>query len=135
MSVYNQKYFSDLESKQNVVLENLVYYRGETHYFVMTAKKQNLIANGVLKADFQQPQDLLARTNVEVKQLEDFVRRVAKHVGLPDTAKFADQGKYRIDILIKKKRQIKQIKYFRYIHLYIINNWLQHWRCRATNEI
>lgn len=94
MSVYNQKYFSDLEAKQNVVLENLVYYRGETHYFVMTAKKQNLIANGVLKADFQLPQDLLARTNVEVKQLEDFVRRVAKHVGLPDTAKFADQGTF-----------------------------------------
>jgi hypothetical protein len=92
MSVYNQKYFSDLEAKQNVVLENLVYYRGETHYFVMTAKKQNLIANGVLKADFQQPSDLLGRNNVEVKQLEEFVRRVAKHVGLPDTAKFADQG-------------------------------------------
>lgn len=58
----------------------------------MTAKKQNLIANGVLKADFQQPSDLLGRNNVEVKQLEEFVRRVAKHVGLPDTAKFADQG-------------------------------------------
>jgi hypothetical protein len=93
LSVYNQKYFSELEAKQNVVLENLVYYRGETHYFVMTAKKQNLLANGVLKADFQQPQDLLSRTNVEVKLLEEFVRRVAKHVGLPDTAKFADQGK------------------------------------------
>jgi hypothetical protein len=35
--VYNQQFFNDLNTKYGIDLENLVYYRGETHYFVMTA--------------------------------------------------------------------------------------------------
>lgn len=38
LSVYNQEFFSELNDKYGIDLENLVYYRGETHYFVMTAK-------------------------------------------------------------------------------------------------
>lgn len=37
LRVYNQQFFNDLNSKYGIDLENLVYYRGETHYFVMTA--------------------------------------------------------------------------------------------------
>lgn len=29
-------------------LENIVYYRDNTHYFVMTAKKQSLLDKGVI---------------------------------------------------------------------------------------
>lgn len=29
-------------------LENIVYYRDNTHYFVMTAKKQSLLDKGVV---------------------------------------------------------------------------------------
>lgn len=32
-----------------IELENFVYYKDETHYFVMTVKKSCLIAKGVLK--------------------------------------------------------------------------------------
>jgi hypothetical protein len=37
LRVYNQQFFNDLNTKYGIDLENLVYYRGETHYFVMTA--------------------------------------------------------------------------------------------------
>lgn len=30
-------------------LENIVYYRDDTHYFVMTAKKKSLLEKGVIK--------------------------------------------------------------------------------------
>lgn len=30
-------------------LENIVYYKDDTHYFVMTAKKKSLLKNGVIK--------------------------------------------------------------------------------------
>ena len=29
-------------------LENIVYYKDDTHYFVMTAKKQSLLKKGVI---------------------------------------------------------------------------------------
>lgn len=29
-------------------LENIVYYKDDTHYFVMTAKKQSLLEKGVI---------------------------------------------------------------------------------------
>ena len=32
-------------------LENIVYYKEETHYFVMTAKKESLLKFGVFKED------------------------------------------------------------------------------------
>jgi len=32
-----------------VDLENIVYYKDDTHYFVMTAKKTSLIKKGVIK--------------------------------------------------------------------------------------
>lgn len=36
-----------------IALENIVYYKDETHYFVMTPKKQSLLEKGVL---YQVPQ-------------------------------------------------------------------------------
>lgn len=30
-------------------LENIVYYKDDTHYFVMTAKKKSLLKKGVIK--------------------------------------------------------------------------------------
>jgi hypothetical protein len=34
-----QQFFNELKAKSDIELENLVYYRNETHYFVMTAKR------------------------------------------------------------------------------------------------
>ena len=47
--IFNQKFFLDLKYKTGIDLENIVYYKGDTHYFVMTAKKRSLLSKGVLK--------------------------------------------------------------------------------------
>lgn len=47
--VYRQGFFDSLAEKHGIVLENIVYYKDETHYFVMTAKKPSLLNKGVLK--------------------------------------------------------------------------------------
>ena len=47
--IFNQGFFTDLKDATGIDLENIVYYKDETHYFVMTAKKQSLLLKGVLK--------------------------------------------------------------------------------------
>lgn len=46
--IFNQKFFKDLYSDTGIDLENIVYYKDDTHYFVMTAKKHSLINKGVI---------------------------------------------------------------------------------------
>ena len=47
--IFNQKFFKDLNAATGIDLENIVYYKDETHYFVMTAKKHSLLCKGVLR--------------------------------------------------------------------------------------
>ncbi|KAL5968197.1 F-actin]-monooxygenase MICAL3 [Taenia solium] len=47
-SVFNQPYFAQISKTLGIELENLVYYKDETHYIVMTIKKKSLLAKGVL---------------------------------------------------------------------------------------
>ena len=47
--VYRMDFFNSLSEKYGIELENIVYYKDETHYFVMTAKKPSLLKKGVLK--------------------------------------------------------------------------------------
>lgn len=49
MSNLTFQFFNELKDKYDIDLENLVYYRGETHYFVMTAKRDSLLKRGVIK--------------------------------------------------------------------------------------
>ena len=53
-------------------LENLVYYRGDTHYFVMTALKACLLARGVIREDIDDRATLLAPSNVDRDKLHQF---------------------------------------------------------------
>ena len=46
--IFNQKFFRDLNAATGIDLENIVYYKDETHYFVMTAKKQSLLNKKVI---------------------------------------------------------------------------------------
>ena len=46
--VYHRDFFMTMRSF-GVELENLVYFKGETHYFVMTVKRESLLEKGVLK--------------------------------------------------------------------------------------
>ncbi|XP_032340550.1 F-actin-monooxygenase MICAL1 isoform X6 [Camelus ferus] len=47
--IYNQSFFQSLLKATGIDLENIVYYKDDTHYFVMTAKKQCLLRLGVLR--------------------------------------------------------------------------------------
>ena len=40
-----------MKEEMQINLENIVYFRGDTHYFVMTAKKESLLQRGVIKND------------------------------------------------------------------------------------
>ena len=46
--VYDQEFFDQMKKQCDIELENLVYYKNETHYFVVTAKKSSLLKKGVL---------------------------------------------------------------------------------------
>jgi len=47
--VYKQDFFNALYDELGIALENIVYYKDETHYFVMTTKKHSLLARDVLR--------------------------------------------------------------------------------------
>ena len=39
-SIYKQHFFAQLRNATGIDLENIVYYKDETHYFVMTARSK-----------------------------------------------------------------------------------------------
>ncbi|XP_072124180.1 F-actin-monooxygenase MICAL3-like isoform X3 [Mobula birostris] len=101
--IFNQKFFQDLREATGVDLENIVYYKDDTHYFVMTAKKQSLLEKGVILQDFQDTEKLLSRNNVNQDALLNYAREAAdfstnhklpqldfamNHYGQPDVAMF-----------------------------------------------
>uniref|UniRef100_A0A1A9VGD2 F-actin monooxygenase n=1 Tax=Glossina austeni TaxID=7395 RepID=A0A1A9VGD2_GLOAU len=101
--IFNQSFFKELYHTTGIDLENIVYYKDETHYFVMTAKKHSLIDKGVILQDFADPAELLAPANVNTDKLLDYAREAAEfstkyqmpnlefavnHYGKPDVAMF-----------------------------------------------
>ena len=44
-----QDFFNEMHAELGISLENIVYYKDETHYFVMSTKKQSLLHKKVLK--------------------------------------------------------------------------------------
>lgn len=101
--IFNQQFFKELYQTTGIDLENIVYYKDETHYFVMTAKKHSLIDKGVIIQDYSDPAELLAPANVNTERLLDYAREAAEfstkyqmpnlefavnHYGKPDVAMF-----------------------------------------------
>ncbi|XP_077482743.1 F-actin-monooxygenase mical2b isoform X5 [Stigmatopora argus] len=101
--IFNQKFFLDLKEETGIDLENIVYYRDNTHYFVMTAKKQSLLDKGVVLNDYAETQRLLSSDNVDQEALLCYAREAAdfgtnyqlptldfamNHCGQPDVAMF-----------------------------------------------
>uniref|UniRef100_A0A8C1TG70 Molecule interacting with CasL protein 1 n=1 Tax=Cyprinus carpio TaxID=7962 RepID=A0A8C1TG70_CYPCA len=85
--IYNQQFFQALQSEIGVDLENIVYYKDDTHYFVMTAKKGSLLKKGVIKQDFSDVNQLLAPANVNQEALQKYAYEAADFStdhGLPD---------------------------------------------------
>lgn len=75
--IYNQDMFQALAYDENINLENICYYKDDTHYFVMTAKKKSLLERGVLIDDYSTTQDLLSEKNVNRQALLDYARDAA----------------------------------------------------------
>ncbi|XP_015505930.1 F-actin-monooxygenase MICAL1 isoform X1 [Parus major] len=75
--IYNQKFFQNLYNKTGIDLENIVYYKDETHYFVMTAKKQSLLKKGVILQDKADIESLLSPENVNRDALLSYAKEAA----------------------------------------------------------
>ncbi|XP_033997766.1 protein-methionine sulfoxide oxidase mical3a isoform X3 [Trematomus bernacchii] len=101
--IFNQKFFQDLRESTGVDLENIVYYKDDTHYFVMTAKKRSLMEKGVILHDYADTERLLSRANVDQAALLSYACEAAdfstnhllptldfaiNHYGQPDVAMF-----------------------------------------------
>ncbi|XP_055793969.1 protein-methionine sulfoxide oxidase mical3a-like isoform X3 [Salvelinus fontinalis] len=101
--IFNQRFFQELRDATGVDLENIVYYKDDTHYFVMTAKKQSLLEKGVILRDYADTETLLSRGNVDQNALLAYAREAAdfstnhqlpsldfamNHYGQPDVALF-----------------------------------------------
>ncbi|KAM4720716.1 F-actin-monooxygenase MICAL2 isoform 2-T2 [Rhinophrynus dorsalis] len=75
--IFNQKFFQDLKEETGIDLENIVYYKDSTHYFVMTAKKQSLLDKGVIINDYADAELLLHAENVDQNNLQSYAREAA----------------------------------------------------------
>jgi len=84
-SIYHPAYFKEIQDKFNIQLENLVYYQGETHYFVMTIKKNSLIDRNVFKEVKPQISELIDCSNVKIPELVALARDIATFCGVPQT--------------------------------------------------
>lgn len=47
-----------------------MFYKDETHYFVMTAKKESLLTKGVLKENCNTTAELLSSHNVDILNIK-----------------------------------------------------------------
>ncbi|XP_056383918.1 F-actin-monooxygenase MICAL2 isoform X2 [Hyla sarda] len=119
--IFNQKFFQDLKEETGIDLENIVYYKDSTHYFVMTAKKQSLLDKGVILNDCGDAEMLLCAENVDQENLQSYAREAAdfatnyqlpsldfaiNHYGLPDVAMFDFTSMYASDnaALVRERR-------------------------------
>lgn len=75
--IFNQKFFQDMREQTGIDLENIVYYKDDTHYFVMTAKKQSLLDRGVIINDYNDTARLLSAENVDRTALMEYARDAA----------------------------------------------------------
>uniref|UniRef100_A0A8C1Y2Y2 F-actin monooxygenase n=1 Tax=Cyprinus carpio TaxID=7962 RepID=A0A8C1Y2Y2_CYPCA len=75
--IFNQRFFQDLRQATGIDLENIVYYKDDTHYFVMTAKKQSLLEKGVILHDYADTEMLLSRNNVDQNALLSYAHEAA----------------------------------------------------------
>uniref|UniRef100_A0AC35U3J0 Protein kinase domain-containing protein n=1 Tax=Rhabditophanes sp. KR3021 TaxID=114890 RepID=A0AC35U3J0_9BILA len=74
------EFFVELEKSTGCSLENAVYYKDETHYFVMCATKKSLLKKGVLRKDCDDIGLLLSSSNIQQENLIQYVTDVAKYM-------------------------------------------------------
>ena len=83
ISTASSSSLKEMATETGADLENIVYYKEETHYFVMTAKKESLLAGGVLKEDIPDDEGpggrakILHPSNVDKEKLMDYAKKAA----------------------------------------------------------
>ncbi|XP_023330453.1 F-actin-monooxygenase MICAL2 [Eurytemora carolleeae] len=112
---YDLQFFSSLERERGIKLENIVYYQGDTHYFVMTAKKESLLRKGVLYRDLGERMELLRPENVNRKKLEEYAREASEFA----TAHFSKQLPRRP---FAEWKGVKDVSIFDFTNLYRSQN-------------
>ena len=93
---YDLEFFKQLQLQRGIRLENIVYYKDLTHYFVMTAKKDSLVQRGVIKVQLHRivqldinhylfcqdntgaRETVLHPSNVDQEALENFAKDAAQ---------------------------------------------------------
>ncbi|KAJ6220064.1 hypothetical protein RDWZM_005876 [Blomia tropicalis] len=98
--IYNQKWFKDLQIETGIELENLVYYRDETHYFVMTATKASLIKRGVLRSDYGDSHALLHTNNIDISMLMKYSKDAAEWSSKLQRLEFALNSSNKPDVAL-----------------------------------
>jgi F-actin monooxygenase len=99
-SQYRKAWFDELYKKTGIRLENVTYYRDETHYFVATANKANLLDYGVLLKHYTDTNELLHPSNVNKSKLEEFTREFAEFCNIPKNREFATNQRGKPDVAI-----------------------------------
>jgi len=114
-SYCDQEKFKNLQEKHSIQLENCVYYRDETHYFVCTVPKEILLELGVFKSDAGSYPELLSPENSDREKLAKFCRNIATHFGLPDKVPFEINHRGEKDIQVfdftKKLASTEQVRF------------------------
>lgn len=111
--IFNQKFFNDMKAAANVDLENIVYYKDETHYFVMCAKKQSLLDRGVIIKDYDDISLLLSSENVDQEKLCGYAVAAANYATnykLPDLT-FAQTCNGKSDVAVFDFTSLYSAKY------------------------
>jgi len=86
-SQFKQATFKAMRDK-GLHLENVVYYQGETHYYVMTPTPGSLKQFGVVKDVKKHPSDTVKAENLNRDKLHEYARAVASSFDLPSSTPF-----------------------------------------------
>ena len=123
-SIYKQHFFAQLRNATGIDLENIVYYKDETHYFVMTARTKSLIERGVLRKNTDNAEALLDRSNIDPVQLQSYAT---------DAANFATQYKLPVMELAQNSRGNPDVSIFDFTSRYHARYASVIRRCKGNN--
>ena len=113
-----------MKQEIGIDLENIVYYRGDTHYFVMTALKNCLLQRQVIKEDIEDRAALLAPSNIIKDNLHQFAIDATQYATgffstkLP-TTEFAPNGRGAPDVAIFDFTNLYSARYVCLLQLFI----------------
>lgn len=93
-------FFGRLEAATGVHVENLVFYKGDTHYFVLATRPASLHAAGIIRELHADPKACVQQANIDQDKLRAFARSVATFVGHAPNRPFALTGRGEPDVAL-----------------------------------